>query len=354
MAINTVQQAAYIAKISGSLGEAHPYFAEGAVRLESFIEDYLRLIDAAVSERARTVKGLIERDAEVLRRALAGETYEQIAETGGANGQEVTSGAIQQIHARALRNLKEYVHGHRQEFDKSLLDRISGMVDGRGYREATAYERFLYASLLEQRALGVKLKKRVAGLEEKLADASGTAKAPWVIGTLSRPDTTSLTPIKYFGVPTLYENALLRMRFEYAEQLREYTREELNPGSFGNNRYRRLKTPDGRLVISKNIGKVGLRFIETALGYLGYGFKGSEPKPFPTGEALRQSPTGLILPTKFVVDKLSQAGIRTIGELVARQDELPALLRSKSGQLYRSIERIMTYYQAALEGLRTE
>ncbi len=319
--------AGYVAKIRAGFEERHPYFAEG------FEAKYRSLIDAALSEGRIQV-----RYATILRRALAGETQSEIAEAGGLSGQSVTHAAIQDSHRLALQNLRKYVSKHRAGFDKLYWEEIENVVRGNGHRPPTAYETLLYKKLIEARNVA-------EGLEAKLAEASG--KEVLVVGPLDNIVTTPLMPIEEFGVPRLYVNSLERLGLKYVEQLQDYTREEL----IGSRGY--AHTPDGSLRRVTNIGEVGVRFIETALGYLGYGFKGEEPKPFPTGEALRQSPTGLIL-LQRTAKQLEEKGIGTIGELVANQDELPALLRSNSGQLYRDVARIMTFYQAALDGLRTE
>jgi|GEM_PF-5466548 len=499
----------YIGEIGGRLEESHLFFAGGGSRLEEeFIADYLRLIEDAVSERARTRRGLTERDTKVLRRALAGETYEQIGETGGAKGQKVKRQAVGYTHEKAFRFLLEYVDRHRPEFDERLLGRISEMVNGRGYRKATMIEEILYKLLLGEKARGDGLEERVAereatvnaqyatlqaelaavkaqyvkhgealrdglklyadtleaklaavkaqyvkhgeeelaaalrdGLklyadtleaklaavkaqyarrEEDLAEAlraglqlheeefgarlsavnaqyvkrgeelakamraglqlhaekleaeldivnaqyanRGAELAKAMRARLQLPAdtleaklatvnahydtrgaelaeamrarlqellaTTSLTTIEYFGVPRLYVNVLKRKGFEDIEQLKSHTREEISGFS--------------------GIGQTGLGIIETALGYLGYAFKGSEPKPFPPGEKLRQSPTGLILQPRAAT-KLGEYGIKTIGELVANEAQLRSFLGEN---LYEDVTRIMEFYKTALSTLR--
>ncbi|GEM_PF-5806978 len=328
--------AGYVARLQPGFTNIHHYFAEG------FEGKYRSLIEAALSEGR-----ISERYATFLRRTLAGETESEIAKASGISGQDVTRSAIWIFHNRALARLKSYVAQHKTEFDELYLGEIENVVRGNGNRPPTAYETAFYNAYETQRLraeaaeeLNAKLK---ATLEEAVRTGNRAGKEVPVEGARSRPYTTLLTPIDEFGVPTKYLNSLKRAGLAYVEDLQEFTKEEL--------RKTRNVPCYGTSAITICLGDAGIALVETALGYLGYWFKGSEPKPFPMGEDFRQSPTALIFDA--VTSRPLAAGeINNFGQLAyASDDRLHELLGAKT---YEDAKRIMHYYRAALQEARTK
>lgn len=313
--------AGYVAMVRHGFVRIHPYFAAG------FEKKYPELIEAALSE------GVISgRYADILRRALAGENYSEMARGGGLKGKDVPRSAMWIYHGKTLKRLREYVSKNQERFDNLHLIEREEVLIGEELRSATTDEKRLHMAYLAQRQRSERAEARVAELEALLAEPGGRGAGMEgnILNTYKADARYHEMPIDDFGVLTHGINTLKRNYVKNVGELTELSEKELRK--------------------FKNAGPKNIQSIRTALGYLGLSLRGSETVPFPTGEALAQSPTSIIFGGSIITRNLAEGNINNMKQFANAPEEKLKELLGREG--YEVALRMMNYYSEELQRLR--